>query len=95
MFREGMAVVVRYQAGLFTGPGSEPAFDETLSKLRRVQLDGAAWVEMALSRHYGVTFESVGFNLYRDGHDSVAWHRDNIRNEMGERPDGGRIVAGS
>jgi alkylated DNA repair dioxygenase AlkB len=32
----------------------------------------------ALSGHYGVQFDSAGFNLYRDGHDSVAWHRDKI-----------------
>lgn len=25
---------------------------------------------------YGEDFDSVGFNLYRDGHDSVAWHGD-------------------
>jgi alkylated DNA repair dioxygenase AlkB len=31
-----------------------------------------------LSSRFGVTFDSVGFNLYRDGHDSVAWHRDRI-----------------
>ena len=32
----------------------------------------------ALSRHYGVQFDSAGFNLYRNGQDSVAWHRDKI-----------------
>jgi len=32
----------------------------------------------ALSAHYGVQFDSAGFNLYRDGRDSVAWHRDKI-----------------
>jgi alkylated DNA repair dioxygenase AlkB len=32
----------------------------------------------ALSGHYGVQFDSAGFNLYRDGQDSVAWHRDKI-----------------
>lgn len=32
----------------------------------------------ALSAHYGVHFDSAGFNLYRDGQDSVAWHRDKI-----------------
>jgi alkylated DNA repair dioxygenase AlkB len=36
----------------------------------------------ALSRHYGVTFDSVGLNLYRDGRDSVAWHRDRIANAI-------------
>jgi alkylated DNA repair dioxygenase AlkB len=39
------------------------------------------WMEEArasLSAHYGVQFDSVGLNLYRDGGDSVAWHRDRI-----------------
>jgi alkylated DNA repair dioxygenase AlkB len=31
-----------------------------------------------LSRRYGIEFDSVGLNLYRDGKDSVAWHRDKI-----------------
>ena len=46
------------------------------------------WLEEArglLSVHYDVTFDSVGFNLYRDGADSVAWHRDRIQPAI-ERP---------
>jgi alkylated DNA repair dioxygenase AlkB len=39
-------------------------------------------VRQALSARYGVVFDSVGFNLYRDGRDSVAWHRDKIRKEI-------------
>lgn len=35
-----------------------------------------------LSEHYGVMFSTVGFNLYRDGRDSVAWHRDRIPKEV-------------
>ena len=31
-----------------------------------------------LSERYGIVFDSVGFNLYRDGKDSVAWHGDHI-----------------
>ncbi len=38
-----------------------------------------------LSEHYGVVFDSIGFNLYRDGKDSVAWHGDHIHKEI-ERP---------
>jgi alkylated DNA repair dioxygenase AlkB len=43
------------------------------------------WLEDArgaLSAHYEVRFDSVGFNLYRDGGDSVAWHRDRIPAEV-------------
>ena len=36
----------------------------------------------SLSGRYGVEFDSVGFNYYRDGQDSVAWHRDRIRKEI-------------
>jgi alkylated DNA repair dioxygenase AlkB len=32
-----------------------------------------------LSVHYGEQFDSIGFNLYRDGRDSVAWHGDRHR----------------
>ena len=35
-----------------------------------------------LSDHYGIEFDSVGFNLYRDGRDSVAWHGDRIKKEI-------------
>lgn len=38
-----------------------------------------------LSERYAVELDSVGFNLYRDGGDSVAWHRDRIPAAI-ERP---------
>lgn len=53
---------------LRSGVKLEPAF---LDELR-----------MALSRRYGVEFDSIGFNLYRDGQDSVAWHSDRILKEI-------------
>ena len=36
----------------------------------------------ALSERYAVEFVSGGCNLYRDGRDSVAWHRDKIAKEI-------------
>jgi alkylated DNA repair dioxygenase AlkB len=36
-------------------------------------------VRALLSRRYGRAFDSIGFNLYRDGRDSVAWHGDRHR----------------
>ncbi len=39
---------------------------------------------VALSKRYGVAFDSAGFNLYRDGRDGVAWHKDKIRPEIVE-----------
>jgi len=41
-------------------------------------------MRLALSRKYGVVFDSIGFNLYRDGQDSVAWHGDKIFKEIEE-----------
>jgi alkylated DNA repair dioxygenase AlkB len=37
-----------------------------------------------LSDRYGMEFDSVGLNLYRDGRDSVAWHGDRIAKEIAE-----------
>ncbi len=39
-------------------------------------------IRLVLSERYGVEFDSVGFNLYRDGRDSVAWHGDRIKKDI-------------
>ena len=44
-----------------------------------VPLDVLADIRHALSDRYGRRFDSIGFNLYRDQHDSVAWHADRHR----------------
>jgi alkylated DNA repair dioxygenase AlkB len=36
-------------------------------------------VRRALGERYAEPFDSIGFNLYRDGEDSVAWHGDRHR----------------
>lgn len=36
----------------------------------------------SLSARYGVAFDSVHVNLYRSGHDSVAWHGDTVRKAL-------------
>ncbi len=41
-------------------------------------------IRSLLSDRYGVAFDSVGCNLYRDGRDSVAWHGDTVRKAMAE-----------
>jgi alkylated DNA repair dioxygenase AlkB len=38
----------------------------------------------ALSRQYGVRYDGLWLNLYRDGQDSTAWHRDRFHVQ---RPD--------
>lgn len=41
-------------------------------------------VRFVLSSRYRVTFDSVLVNLYRDGRDSVAWHRDRVHRVLAE-----------
>jgi alkylated DNA repair dioxygenase AlkB len=41
-------------------------------------------MRQALSDRYGVEFDSMGLNLYRDGRDSVAWHGDRIARAIAE-----------
>jgi alkylated DNA repair dioxygenase AlkB len=53
-----------------SGVALEPLFEE---------------MRTSLSKRYGVQFDSIGFNLYRNGQDSVAWHRDHISKEV-EQP---------
>ena len=36
-------------------------------------------IRLALTQHYARGFDTIGFNLYRDGRDSVAWHGDRER----------------
>ncbi|HYV64642.1 MAG TPA: alpha-ketoglutarate-dependent dioxygenase AlkB [Myxococcales bacterium] len=69
---EGRVVEPRLTAPWSLGSGA-PLEPLVLEEIRR-----------SLSTRYGVTFDSVGFNLYRDGRDSVAWHSDKIRKEIEE-----------
>jgi alkylated DNA repair dioxygenase AlkB len=39
-------------------------------------------VRAVLAERYDVDFDSIGFNLYRDGADSVAWHGDRHRHHV-------------
>jgi alkylated DNA repair dioxygenase AlkB len=41
-------------------------------------------VRAALEARYRRTFDSVGCNFYRNGHDSVAWHGDRERHDQDE-----------
>ena len=44
--------------------------------------DRLAQVRRALGTHYGLDFDSVLVNLYRDGRDGVAWHGDTVRRHL-------------
>lgn len=41
-------------------------------------------IRTAVSQRYGVDFDSVLVNLYRDGRDGVAWHGDTVRKRLPE-----------
>ncbi len=51
--------------------GGEPEPIDYLASYRRVLID-----------RYHRPFDSIGFNLYRDGDDSVAWHGDRHRHHV-------------
>ena len=53
----------------WSADSGEPLEPPVLEEIREV-----------LSRRYERVFDSVGFNLYRDGNDSVAWHGDRVAN---------------
>ncbi len=53
--------------------GSDEPLDPLVEEMRQL-----------LSKRYAVELDSVGFNLYRDGRDSVAWHGDHIAKEIEE-----------
>ena len=77
------------------GQRSRRMYDKTVTEPRLTSLWRAASgeplepailadIRTALSERYGVELDSVGFNLYRDGNDSVAWHGDRISKEVQE-----------
>lgn len=41
-------------------------------------------VRAVLTRRYSCPFDSIGFNLYRSGRDSVAWHGDRHRHTVAD-----------
>jgi alkylated DNA repair dioxygenase AlkB len=71
---------------LFDKEVLEPRLTAPWSKASGLPLEPPLLEELrqALSARYGVEFDSLGFNYYRDGQDSVAWHRDHIRREIRE-----------
>jgi alkylated DNA repair dioxygenase AlkB len=71
---------------MYEGRVLEPRLTAPWNLRSGVPLEPAILDEMrlALSRRYGVIFDSIGFNLYRDGQDSVAWHGDKIFKEIAE-----------
>ncbi|HUL58966.1 MAG TPA: alpha-ketoglutarate-dependent dioxygenase AlkB [Anaeromyxobacteraceae bacterium] len=71
---------------MYEGKVLEPRLTSHWSADSGEPLEPAVVDEMrrALASRYGVEFDSAGFNLYRDGADSVAWHGDRIRKQVRE-----------
>ncbi len=64
-------------------PSPRAAADVVVDAGRRAEpLPVLAEMRRVLSAHYGESFDSIGFNCYRDGNDSVAWHGDRHRHTI-------------
>jgi alkylated DNA repair dioxygenase AlkB len=54
----------------------EPRLTAEYRNLRDVPEKSLLEAIRALSQHYGVAYDSLWLNLYRNGQDSTGWHRD-------------------
>jgi alkylated DNA repair dioxygenase AlkB len=54
----------------------EPRLTAEYRHLRNVPENALTDAVSALSQHYGVVYDSLWLNFYRDGQDSTGWHRD-------------------
>jgi alkylated DNA repair dioxygenase AlkB len=61
---------------LFDQTFVEPRLTAQYRQLQDVPHEMLVVAARALSRHYGVQYDNLWLNLYRDGRDSTAWHRD-------------------
>jgi alkylated DNA repair dioxygenase AlkB len=55
---------------------TEPRLTAEYRHLRNVPEKALLDATRTLSQHYGVEYDSLWLNLYRDGQDSTGWHRD-------------------
>jgi alkylated DNA repair dioxygenase AlkB len=56
----------------------EPRLTAEVSRLSDAPHPALVEAADSLSQTYGVRYDHLWLNLYRDGHDSTAWHRDRI-----------------
>jgi alkylated DNA repair dioxygenase AlkB len=61
---------------LFDQTFREPRMTAEYRTLTEVSSQTLLGCVKALSDHYGVVYDSLWLNLYRDGQDSTGWHRD-------------------
>lgn len=67
---------VQHDRRLFDQTFREPRMTAEYRELQEVREHGLRDAASALSRHYGVEYDSLWLNLYRNGFDSTGWHRD-------------------
>jgi alkylated DNA repair dioxygenase AlkB len=63
---------------MYTRTVVEPRLTADYPDVAEVPQAALRAIVAALSEHYGVRYRSLWVNLYRDQHDSTAWHGDNI-----------------
>lgn len=54
----------------------EPRLTAAIPDLMEMADETVVAAAHLLSKHYGVEYDSLWLNLYRDGSDSTGWHRD-------------------
>ena len=67
------------QRWMYTKEVAEPRLTAELPSLSDAPDEAVRDVGAALSKHYGVVYDSAWLNLYRDERDSTAWHGDRVR----------------
>ena len=63
---------------MYTRTVVEPRLTADFPNVDDVPIAALRDIAQALSEHYRVGYRSLWVNLYRDQHDSTAWHGDNI-----------------
>jgi alkylated DNA repair dioxygenase AlkB len=63
---------------MYTRTVIEPRLTADYPDVAEVPQRALREIASALSEHYDVRYNSLWVNLYRDQHDSTAWHGDNI-----------------
>ena len=61
---------------MYTGVVSEPRLTAEYPLIANVSIAELQSVTKDISTHYGVVYDSVWMNWYRDHHDSTSWHAD-------------------
>lgn len=61
---------------LFDQTFQEPRLTASYRSMQNVPAEALVAAADALSNHYGVRYDNLWLNLYRDGQDSTGWHRD-------------------